>query len=99
MTLTKDRIIQSLYRRLDIPRIESIQIMDSFLELMKRTLENGESMVISGFGKFCIKNKNDRRGRNPQTGNDLTLEARRVVTFKSSPVLIDKVNRKDSPPN
>jgi len=94
MTLTKDRIIQSLYKRLDIPKIESAQLMDSFLELMKKTLENGENMVISGFGKFCIKDKNDRRGRNPQTGNDLMLEARRVVTFKCSPVLMDKVNRK-----
>lgn len=92
MTLTKDRIIQSMYKHLEIPKIQSAQLIDSFLEIMKRTLENGEDMVISGFGKFCIKDKNDRRGRNPKTGNDLMLGSRRVVTFKCSPVLADKVN-------
>jgi integration host factor subunit alpha len=94
MTLTKDRIIQSLYKQLDIPKMQSARYVDSFLELMKKKLENGENMVISGFGKFCIKDKNDRRGRNPLTGNDLMLEARRVVTFKCSPVLMNKVNKK-----
>lgn len=94
MTLTKDRISHSLYKHLDIPKIKSARLMDSFLEIMKKTLENGEDMLISGFGKFCVKNKNDRRGRNPQSGNELLLEARRVVTFKCSPVLMKKVNKK-----
>jgi integration host factor subunit alpha len=94
MTLTKDRISHSLYKHLDIPKIKSARLMDSFLEIMKKTLESGEDMLISGFGKFCVKNKNDRRGRNPQSGNELLLEARRVVTFKCSPVLMKKVNKK-----
>ncbi len=94
MTLTKDRIIQSIYKHLDIPKIQSARLTDSFLEIMKKTLESGEDMLISGFGKFCVKNKNDRRGRNPQSGNELLLEARRVVTFKCSPVLMKKVNKK-----
>jgi len=59
----------------------------------KDTLVNGEDVLISGFGKFCVKDKKRRRGRNPATGEDLTLESRRVVTFRCSPVLRDKVNR------
>jgi len=64
------------------------------LEIIKNTLENGQDVLISGFGKFCVKEKNSRRGRNPQTGKDLTLEARRVVTFKCSSALKDKINSK-----
>jgi integration host factor subunit alpha len=93
MTLTKDRMIHSIYRRLEIPKMQSAQLIDAFLEIMKKTLENGEHMVISGFGKFLIKDKNDRRGRNPRNGNDPMLGARRVVTFKSSPILVNKVNK------
>jgi len=59
---------------------------------MKNTLENGEDILISGFGKFCVKDKKERRGRNPQTGEDKMLGARRVVTFKCSGVLKDKIN-------
>jgi len=61
---------------------------------MKATLANGEDVLISGFGKFCVKDKNDRRGRNPSTGEDMMLEARRVVTFKCSRPLRNKLNGK-----
>jgi integration host factor subunit alpha len=61
---------------------------------MKTTLENGEDMLISGFGKFCVKDKRERRGRNPQTGEDLMLGSRRVVIFKCSKVLREKINGK-----
>jgi integration host factor subunit alpha len=68
--------------------------MESILETIKMTPESGEDVLISGFGKFCVKEKNERRGRNPHTGNDLMLGARRVVIFKCSPMLRDKVNGK-----
>jgi len=68
--------------------------VESLLEIIKSTLESGEDVLISGFGKFCVKNKNERSGRNPQNGNALYLEARRVVAFRSSPLLIGKINGK-----
>jgi len=66
--------------------------VETLLEVAKKTLEEGEDVLISGFGKFCVKEKDARRGRNPQTGDDLTLESRRVVTFKCSRALKDKIN-------
>ena len=92
MTLTKDHLVNSLYNNLDIPKSKSASIIETLLQKMKKTLENREDVLISGFGKFCVKEKNDRRGRNPATGEDLTLEARRVVVFKCSGVLREKVN-------
>ena len=92
MTLTKDHLVNSLYNNLDIPKSKSASIIETLLQKMKKTLENKEDVLISGFGKFCVKEKKDRRGRNPATGEDLTLEARRVVVFKCSGVLREKVN-------
>ena len=65
---------------------------NSMLETIKKTLENGEDVLISGFGKFLVKEKNERRGRNPATGNNLILDARRLVTFKCSGNLREKIN-------
>jgi len=67
-------------------------VVESFIEMIKKTLENGEDVLISGFGKFCVKEKRERKGRNPQTGNDLMLGERRVVTFKCSGRLKNKIN-------
>lgn len=92
MTLTKDHLVNSLYNNLDIPKSKSASIIETLLQKIKKTLENKEDVLISGFGKFCVKEKKDRRGRNPATGEDLTLEARRVVVFKCSGVLREKVN-------
>ena len=92
MTLTKDHLVNSLYNSLDIPKSKSASIIETLLQKIKKTLENNEDVLISGFGKFCVKEKKDRRGRNPATGEDLTLEARRVVVFKCSGVLREKVN-------
>lgn len=94
MTLTKDHLVNSLYNNLDIPKSKSTSIVETLLGAIKNTLENKEDVLISGFGKFCVKDKKDRRGRNPATGEDLTLEARRVVVFKCSGVLREKVNGK-----
>jgi len=92
MTLTKANIIDSVRRQLDLPRSKSIQVVESLLEIIKRTLASGEDVLISGFGKFCVKDKGERRGRNPQTGGNMMMRSRRVVTFKWSGVLRDKMN-------
>ena len=94
MTLTKDCIISSVYKEIDISKTKSAHLIESILEIIKKTLENGEDILISGFGKFCIKNKSEQKGINPRTGNDMMLGSRRVVTFKCSPVFFDKVNKK-----
>ena len=93
MTLTKNHIISALHNQLELPKTRSTEVVETLLETIKETLENGEDVLISGFGKFSVKRKNERRGRNPQTGEDLVLEARRVVTFRCSPVLRDRVNK------
>jgi integration host factor subunit alpha len=92
MTLTKLDIVDAIYNQLDLPKTRSIHLVDSLLEIIKKTLESGEDILISGFGKFCVKEKRKRRGRNPQTGNDLMLGERRVVTFKCSGRLKNKIN-------
>ncbi len=94
MTLTKADLIDSIYNQVDLSKTKSAHLVESLLEIIKKTLENGEDILISGFGKFSVKEKNDRRGRNPQTRKDLMLESRRVVTFKCSGVLRDKINGK-----
>jgi integration host factor subunit alpha len=94
MTLTKDHLVNALYTKLDIPKGKSASLVETLLQTIKNSLENKEDVLISGFGKFCVKDKKDRRGRNPATGEDLTLGARRVVVFKCSGVLREKVNGK-----
>ena len=92
MTLTKAQIVDSLHEQLGFSRKECVQLVENLLDIIKRTLENEEDVLVSGFGKFCIKQKNARRGRNPATGDDMILDKRRVVTFRCSNVLRDKVN-------
>ena len=92
MPCTKDHIVNSIYNQLDLPKNRSTKIVESLLEIIKKTLASGEDVLISGFGKFCVRDKEKRRGRNPQTGEDMTLRSRRVVTFKCSGVLRDRIN-------
>ena len=96
MTLTKSDIINSIYNQCDFSKPKSTQLVEVTLEIIKSCLESGESILISSFGKFEVKEKHTRRGRNPQTGTDLMLGARRVITFKCSGVLRDKINGKVS---
>lgn len=91
MALTKNDIIEKV-NALGFSKKKSVEIIEVLLEIMKNSLANGEDVLISGFGKFCIKDKESRRGRNPATGEDLTLSERRVVTFKCSGKLRDCVN-------
>ena len=93
MTLTKGQLIDSVHQRTFMPRSEAVNAVETLLEIIKKTLEDGEDVLISRFGKFCVKEKKARRGRNPQTGNDLTIGNRRVVIFRCSRVLRDKINR------
>ena len=93
MSITKARLADSIQNQLGLPKNQSIQAIESILEIIKETLEKGEDILITGFGKFCVNVKKKRRGRNPQTGENLTLGARKVVTFKCSGVLREKINR------
>ena len=92
MTLIKSDIIESIGNQLGFPKSKSSRLVEAALEIIKSSLESGESILISGFGKFEVKDKHKRRGRNPQTGDDLMLDPRRVITFKCSGVLKDKMN-------
>ena len=91
MALTKSDIVASVHE-LGFTKKKSVEIIESLLETIKNTLEEGDDVLISGFGKFCVKNKNKRRGRNPATGDDLILRERKVVTFKCSGKLRNKIN-------
>jgi len=93
-TLTKAKIIDAVADSNGYTRKKSIETVGTVLELIKRFLESGEDVLISGFGKFSVKQKAKRKGRNPATGDDMILEPRRVVTFKSSGKLREKLNRK-----
>ena len=91
MALTKSDIVASVHD-LGLTKKKSVEVIESLLEIIKRSLESSEDVLISGFGKFCVKNKAIRRGRNPATGEDLMLRGRRVVTFKCSGKLRNKID-------
>jgi integration host factor subunit alpha len=93
MTLTKAQIIEEISIRNGLTKKKSTETVEAFLEIMKNTLESGEDVLITGFGKFCVKNKKKRRGRNPATGEDLMLAPRKVVTFKCSGRLWERLNK------
>lgn len=92
MALTKTIIAERIQNKLDLSRTATYEIMEEFLEIIKETIENGEDIMISGFGKFCVNEKQARKGRNPATDEQMTLPARRVVTFKCSGKLRDLIN-------
>ncbi len=94
MTITKAYLTDTIHSRLALPKTKSAGLIESLFEIMKTRLETGEDILISGFGKFCVKDKNDRRGRNPSTGENMMLDARRIVTFKCSLPIKQKLNGK-----
>ena len=94
MTLTKAHIVEAAAEQNGLPRSQSVNTIKILLEIIKRTLESGEDVLVSGFGKFCVKEKHERRGRNPATGEDMMLEPRRVVTFNCFHKLRDRINEK-----
>lgn len=92
MAHNKAEIVDALYDLLGYPRKQCIEIVESLVEIIKANLTSGDDLLISGFGKFCVREKGARRGRNPMTGEDVTLRPRRVVTFRCSTKLRDRVN-------
>jgi len=92
MALTKHDIVEQIQNGLGFPKNQSVEITETLLELIKSSLASGDDVLVSGFGKFCVKDKKERKGRNPATGEDAILPARRVVTFKCSGKLRNKVN-------
>ena len=93
-TLTKAHIVEAVAEANGFSRKNSIETVEALLELIKQSLKSGDDVMISGFGKFCVKNKKKRKGRNPATGKDLILAPRKVVTFKWSEKLKEKLNTK-----
>lgn len=94
MTLTKVQLVESIYNQVGMTKNTSAEILETCLEIIKSTLESGEDVLISGFGKFCVREKKERKGRNPATGNAMILAPRKVVTFKCSGKLKDMINGK-----
>ena len=94
MTLTKSDIIDEVVEENAYSRKKATETVETVLEIIKSTLSYSDDVLISGFGKFCVKEKDERRGRNPATGEDMKLETRKVVTFKCSGKLRDLVNGK-----
>jgi len=92
MTLTKADIIEMVYNELELSKNRSTELVEQLLEIVKQTLASGDDVMISGFGKFQVQDKRKRRGRNPATGESMMLSSRRVVTFKCSRKLRDKIN-------
>jgi len=92
MALTKSQITKQVHD-LGYSKKDSAEIVENLLEIIKQSLENGEDVMVSGFGKLSVRQKSPRRGRNPATGDDLMLDARKVVTFKPSGILRKRINR------
>ena len=92
MTLTKADIVDSIQNQIGFPKTRSSEIVETLLEIIKGTLASGEDVLISNFGKFRVNEKKARKGRNPATGEDMMLEPRKVVTFKCSGKLRERVN-------
>ncbi|HKK11250.1 MAG TPA: integration host factor subunit alpha [Flavobacteriaceae bacterium] len=92
MTLTKAHVVETVQNQTGFPKNRSLEIVETLLEIIKNTLASSEDVLISGFGKFCVNEKKERKGRNPSTGEDMMLAPRKVVTFKCSGKLRDRVN-------
>jgi len=95
--MTKADIFEKIQKGIGLSKKESAEMVEAVFAIMKSTLESGENLKISGFGSFIVKQKKDRRGRNPQTGESITIETRRILTFKPSGVLKDEINKQVSP--
>ena len=93
VSLIKTDIIRAVAAANGFSLPKAAETVEIILELIKRALESGDDVLISGFGKFCVKHKRERRGRNPSTGEDLQIAPRRIVTFRTSGKLRKKINR------
>lgn len=93
MTMTKADIVERIYEKVGFSKKEASEVVDSVFELIKQHLESGDKVKVSGFGNFVVHEKQARRGRNPQTGETITIRGRRVLGFKASPMLKKSMNR------
>ena len=94
--MTKSDIAEKIQASTGLSKKESSETLKLVFCIMKNTLESGKTLKVSGFGSFIVKQKADRRGRNPHTGEAITIEARRILTFKPSNVLRDAINKEKS---
>jgi integration host factor subunit alpha len=92
MTLAKIQIVESVRNQTGFPKNRSSELIETFLEIIKSTLASGKDVLVSGFGKFCINHKKERKGRNPATGDDMMLAPGRIVTFKCSGKFRNRMN-------
>ncbi len=90
--MTKADIVEKIYEKVGFSKKESAELVESVFDLIKNTLEDGDKIKIAGFGNFVVKEKADRRGRNPQTGEEIIISARKILTFKPSQVLKAAIN-------
>ncbi len=90
--MTKSDIVERIYEKVGFSKKESAELVETVFDLIKSTLEEGDKIKIAGFGNFVVKEKADRRGRNPQTGEEITIVARKILTFKPSQVLKAAIN-------
>jgi integration host factor subunit alpha len=93
--MTKADLVENVYVKTGFSKKESADIVEMVFDLIKETLENGEKIKIAGFGNFVVKDKSTRRGRNPQTGEEIKISSRRILTFKPSQVLKGSINHED----
>ncbi|MDQ6951222.1 MAG: integration host factor subunit alpha [Mariprofundales bacterium] len=91
-TVTKADIVKAVYERVGLSKAESASLVDDLFEIIRKSLENGEDVKLSGFGHFVLRNKKERIGRNPKTGVEIMITPRRVVTFRASPIMKNRMN-------
>ena len=91
--MTKADIVENIYEKVGFSKKESAELVELVFDIIKSTLEQGDKIKIAGFGNFVVKEKADRRGRNPQTGEEITISARKILTFKPSQVLKASINK------
>ena len=91
--MTKADIVSSVYEKVGFPKKETVRVVETIFDTLKEALERGEKVKISGFGNFVVRNKRARRGRNPQTGGDIEISSRKILTFKPSQFLKNELNR------
>ena len=94
--MTKADIVERIYERLGLTKNESAELLETVFSIMKSTLERGDNLKIAGFGTFEVKQKRDRRGRNPQTGEPITIKARRILSFRPSTILKSRINQHET---
>ncbi len=91
--MTKADIVEKVYEKIGLTKKECQELVDKVFDIMKEALEKGEKVKISSFGTFTVKQKKERKGRNPQTGETITLAPRKVLSFKPSKILRDEINK------